>query len=160
MFGSRFHFKVFGKHKSMSCFGGLMTLITLVILAIFFYLFGQDFFYKKNPQVIQSGYLPQNYSTINLTEEKIIIPWRIEDVSSIPVDPTGILYPRIYYYTSERDPKTMEFVSYNVEYLDFFKCNATDIMVNNGELQLGSYYCINLTNKPIGGYWDGFCLLS
>ena len=155
MYGSKFHFRVFKDNKSISQLGGFMTILTMLILGVFLYLFGQDFFYKKNPQVTKSGILPAHYSKVDLNKEKIIVPWRIEDISSLPVDPTGILYPRIYYYTAEKNPETAELENIRTEYLDYYQCNITDLNTNQTGLKIDNYYCFDLTNKPIGGYWDG-----
>ena len=155
MYGSKFHFKTFGDNKTTSSFGGIMTIATILILFLFTYLFGQDFFYRRNPKVTESGSLPGSYSRVQLSNENIVIPWRIEDASAMPVDPSGVLYPIVYYYSSERNPETSEFETYNYEYLNYYPCNSSDITLKDGDLPVGSYYCIDLRDLPIGGYWDG-----
>jgi hypothetical protein len=45
------------------------------------------------------NYYNSHYEKINLNDNNIILPFRIEDYSGSEINFTGILYPKIYYYS-------------------------------------------------------------
>jgi hypothetical protein len=74
-----------------------------------------------------SNYYNTNYEKINLNDNNIIIPFRIEDNSGSEVNFTGILYPKIYYYSElKSNSSSDEYIYKKTKILPFHECTEND----------------------------------
>ena len=156
-FGQRFHLYIGYKPKYYTYFGGLITLITFASYILIFIFLGYDDLRRKNPISNTSTSPPSGYRNIKFGEEKIYLPWRIIDYDENPINITGKIYPRIFYFTVHPDNVTGELVTeYNL--VDYKLCNETS-MKNLGkeyiiDIPLETLYCIDMENLKVGGSWN------
>ena len=156
-FGQRFHLYIGYKPKYYTYFGGLITLIAFVSYILIFIFLGYDDLRRKNPISNTSTSPPSGYRNIKFGEEKIYLPWRIIDYDENPINITGKIYPRIFYFTVHPDNVTGELVTeYNL--VDYKLCNETS-MKNLGkeyiiDIPLETLYCIDMENLKVGGSWN------
>ena len=101
-FGTRYNFFTDGKPKLYTTFGGIMTIISILLSLIVFISFSSDDFRRKTPTTLFSSVLPEEHRKIKFKDEKIWIPWRIVDYNNDYVNHTGLIYPIIYYFDGQR----------------------------------------------------------
>ena len=156
-FGQRFHLYIGYKPKYYTYFGGLITLIAFASYILIFIFLGYDDLRRKNPISNTSTSPPSGYRNIKFGEEKIYLPWRIIDYDENPINITGKIYPRIFYFTVHPDNVTGELITkYNL--IDYKLCNETS-MKNLGkeyiiDIPLETLYCIDMENLNVGGSWN------
>lgn len=150
IYGTAFEFSVFNESKFKTFLGGFLSLATLVLVVIFAFLFGTDFFFRKNPQTLTSKQNPIEFPYFNLSQEDFLVPFRINYNNGSVADINGIIYPLAVYQKYEKDPETQEYLfsSFNLE------INQCHDDPNFPSFSLETYYCINFTDIIIGGDWD------
>ena len=104
VYGTKFHFFTFNKLKFQTCIGGLLTIIIYFLALLLIYIFGKNFFYRKNPSYTSSS-ISENYEKISLTKEKVTIAFRLEDNNGFTLNMSNYFYPVITYYVFEPDEK-------------------------------------------------------
>ena len=156
-FGQRFHLYIGYKPKFYTYFGGIISLISFIAYIFIFIFLGYDDLKRKIPNSNISTSPPLGYRNIKFGEEKIYLPWRIIDYDENPINLTGKIYPRIFYFTVHPDNETGELITkYNL--IDYKLCNETS-MKNLGEeyiidIPLDTLYCIDMENLNVGGSWN------
>ena len=151
-FGTHFHFYLNASKKFKTIYGGLLTILTIFIIIACIIFFGSNLFLKTNPTINQEN-VNEGYSIIDLKKEKVILAFRMENLDGEFVDFTNKIYPIIYYYSRNensstyRSSKTEEFLSYHI-------CNESDYTDINLTQYYGKLFCIDMSNKNFGGYWD------
>ena len=154
IYGRKFHFLTNKKLKFKTWIGGLITLFLLLIGIIFIFIFGNDFFFRKNPSFTQSS-ISERYKKINLSNAQIIIAFRTEDVYGNYLNTSKYIFPKIYYYSAIPNIYGEFRSDYKEEYIPFRLCNKNDFEGNENYLELyGNMYCIEWKNKTFGGFWD------
>ena len=99
IYGTKFHFYFHGYIKFNTWIGGIITILISTLLLSFFYIFGEDFFFRKNPSFTYST-VGEDYKKIDLSSKKIVIAFRIEDDFGFALDSKNLIYPMIYYYSA------------------------------------------------------------
>ena len=156
-FGQNFNLYIGYKPKFYTHFGGALSLIAFITYILIFIFLGYDDFTRKSPISNTSTVPPSGYKSIKFGEEKIYLPWRIIDYDENPINITGIIYPRIFYFTVHPDNVTGELITkYNL--VDYKLCNETS-MKNLGkefiiDIPLDTLYCIDMENLKVGGSWN------
>ena len=157
IFGIDFHFYTKNKRRFHSYEGGILSIIFFFCcLIIFTIISGKDFLHK-NPISNSSSIPSVGYKKIKYGEkEKLWIPWRIIDYNEKFINFTGTLYPIIYYYYGEKDPKTGNF-PLNFKYLNYKLCNETDFVNRSNsyfiDVPLDQLYCSEINDIFLGGGW-------
>src|SRR5690349_4593742 len=85
LYGSPFMFTTFGTYKFKTTFGGILSLITLGLIILFSFLFGEDFYFRTNPKVIQQIVSPPNYEQIKVNNNNFTLMWRVDNSEFLPV---------------------------------------------------------------------------
>ena len=156
-FGQNFNLYIGYRPKFYTYFGGALSLIAFITYILIFIFLGYDDFTRKSPISNTSTVPPSGYKSIKFGEEKIYLPWRIIDYDENPINITGIIYPRIFYFTVHPDNVTGELITkYNL--VDYKLCNETS-MKNLGkefiiDIPLDTLYCIDMENLKVGGSWN------
>ena len=156
LFGAYHHWYVNHKKKVYTSFGGILTLISLIIFTIVSSFYFKHFINRENPQITENDKPNYQYKKIKFGEEKIYIPWTIADYTIKKVNFTGYLYPIIYYFYGERNKETGT-MPYNYKILNYKYCNETNLKTVNyfqdSYVDFDTLYCIDMEDLIMGGDW-------
>ena len=152
--GIKFHFYSGKTLKKSTVFGGILTILLGILSMILFSIFGNNLFSRKNPSVTMSIENNLNYEYFDLSQEKILFAFRIEDYDAHFIDVSNILYFKIYYYTTEQATNGEYHSIIKDEFLPYHICNDSDFPDVNLTKTYGKLYCPELGGKKFGGYWD------
>ena len=154
-FGSKFHFYSEKSPTKETVPGGLLSIFIFFIFFLLMWIFGDDFFSRKNPSVTTSIQKNTDYEQFDLKDEKMLFAFRVEDYNGTFVNVSNLLYFRIYYYTTEQGENGEFRKKIHDEYLNYHICNDSDyIGQRNLTENFGILYCPELGGKKFGGYWD------
>ena len=78
IYGTKFHLLTNQKLKFKTWIGGIITLILSLIVLVLIYIFGKDFFFRKNTSFTEPT-IGEGYKIIDLSKEKILIAFQIEN---------------------------------------------------------------------------------
>jgi hypothetical protein len=158
LFGVAFEFTTLKDTKYSSSLGGLITICCGLTILVFGFFFGQDFFYKKNPKIIQQTVYPEDYlAPIKLRPDNIIFPWRLVDAFKNPINFEGKVFPFLDYYQYTQNSTGSNLINFSRLY--FKKCTKEIANVPEfyNNFNLDNYYCVdwNQGNFTFGGFADG-----
>ena len=155
-FGTKYNFFTDGKPKLYTILGGILSIISIIICLIVFFIITFDDICRKNPTVTTSSIPSEGYHKIKFGKEKIWLPWRIVDYDNKYINHTGLIYPIIYYYYGQRKNVTD---SFNLQHkiLGYKLCNETS-MAEKPEfykmsVPLNQLYCVDMDDLEMGGSW-------
>ena len=156
-YGSNFHWYIGFKPKYYTYIGGILSIFSLISVLMIFIFFGYDDFKRKNPNSNTSTVPPSGYKNIQFGKEKLYLPWRIIDYDENFINITGIIYPKIFYFTVQPDNVTGELIS-KFNLVNYKLCNETG-MQNLGEeyiidIPIDTLYCIDMEDLKVGGSWN------
>ena len=152
--GLKFHLYSGKKIKRRTPFGGILTILIILLSILFFLIFGNNFIYKKNPSVTMSIENNLQYEYINFKKEKLLFAFRIEDYDAHFIDVTNILYFKIYYYITEQGENGEYHSKIKDNFLPYHICNDTDFPDINLTKTYGKLFCPEFKDNKFGGYWD------
>ena len=158
IFGEKCSFYVERTPKLYSVTGGILSIFSVTISVLTFILTSLDDFQRTSPSVSISSTLPDQFHKIKFGQEKIWIPWRIQDYSNNYVNHSNLLYPLIYnYYNISKSIGTG--FEFEVKQLNYSLCNETSF-INKSEIyfidsSLDELYCIEMDDIDVGGDWTG-----
>ena len=155
-FGTNFNFYTEKNRKFYTTFGGILTILSIIVSLLVFIFINLDDFLHNIP-ISTTSITGENYRNIKFLEEKIWIPWRIRDYNGKTVDFKDLLYPIAFYYKGIYNNKTNS-LDLSHEIINSKLCNETS-MANNSDsyiidIDLGQLYCIDMDELDMGGSWD------
>jgi len=155
IFGTTFTFYIEKHRKFYTNFGGVLSLLSIIIGLSVFIFINIDEFLHKNP-ISTTSTSEEKHKNIKFGKEKIWIPWRIRDFGGKTINHIDLLFPIIYYYQGLRNETNYMEVKYR--YIDYKLCNET-LMKNNSErfiidINLDQLFCIDMDDLDVGGSWD------
>ncbi len=153
-FGTSFNFYIEKNRKLYTPFGGILTILSLIVSTILFIHIYLDDFLHNHPSSTTFTE-KNNHRKIKPKEEKIWIPWRIRDSGGKTIDHIDLLFPIIYYYKGVRNNE-LKSMDTSYELINYKLCNETS-MINNTDLidiELDQLYCIDMEDLIMGGSWD------
>ena len=154
IYGTKFHLFMNHRLKFKTWIGGIITFFLSLIGLIFIFIFGNDFFFRKNPSYTHSS-IGEGYKKINLSKEKVIIAFRFEDDYGFIPETSKYIFPKIYYYSAIPGEDGEYRSDYKEEYISYRKCVDNDFDNDENLISLyGDLYCIEWENKTFGGFWD------
>ena len=145
MYGVSFNINTFGKQKFKTSFGGGLTLLTAAIVACFIYIFGTDFFHKKNPNVVENDLVHMTSKRIELRNDKYAFMFRLQDgflqphnLEKIPYKLKGLYF---HFMINEAGKDVQVCNTFGNDIIT--KCSNTDATKNLdlGEIDLNSWMC-------------------
>ena len=157
MFGVIPQFSVNSEETFKSYIGGIFTINCGIFLVIFIVFFGDDFYNKKNPKVIESKIFYEISYNRNLTTNQGIIAWRIDDHYAKVPNFTGILYPKVIYssFVLNQTTNNLDLVSEKV--LPNKNCSEVKDLDNlfKTTYDPSSWFCLDFSgiDFELGGYW-------
>ena len=157
LYGTRFHWYIGYKPKNYTYYGGIFSILSLIISVVLLVILGFDDFKRSHPIISESTIPPSGYKKIKFGEKKLYLPWRIVDYEEKPLNHEGILYPKIYYFKNIYNESTGKMDS-NYSLINYTLCNETS-MKNLGkefllDIQLDKLYCIDMENIDMGGSFN------
>ena len=156
-YGQNFHWYISFKPKYYTYFGGIFSILSFLSFIFIFIFLGYNDFKRKYPISNTSTIPPSGYRNIQFGKEKLYLPWRIIDYDENSINISGIIYPRIYYFTVQPDNITGQLITkYNL--INYKLCNETS-MKNLGkkyiiDIPIESLYCIDMEDLNVGGSWN------
>ena len=157
LFGTTCKFYINQKPKYWTLYGGVLSIISILLfILLFFYLNFDDFKYQ-NPQTTTSSIPLSDYRKIKFGEEKIWIPWRLTDYNHRFLKHKDLLYPIIKHRLSIKNKN--ETISSSIKIISYRLCNETSMANLNKNkfifnFPLDKLYCIDMDDLEIGGNWE------
>ena len=156
-YGTQFHWYFERRQKYYSFHGGIFSLISFFSYIAFIIIFGFKDFKRTQSISTISNIPPSGDKTIKFGKQKLYLPWRIMDYGDTFINHTGILYPRIYYFTNRYNNQT-QLMETNFKLLNYSLCNETS-MKNLGKdyilnSNLDKLFCIDMEDLEMGGSWN------
>ena len=154
-FDVRFHFYTNSEPSNRSNFGGVMSIIFVIVSIIVFIFLEYDELRRINPLTSKSEIPEIGDRTIQLDKEHIWIPWRIVTYEKKFINHSGLLFPIITLVQGKKNNNnemilTKKNLKYNL-------CSKTSMVNNNGNFKLNTnlneLYCIDEKEIPFGGSW-------
>ena len=166
IYGASYSINSLGNETYKTYFGLICTILTGVLIVLAFLLFGRDFMYKKNPNVIQSEFLPDESDPVYVNSANFTVAWRVEDENeNIISEDQRFVWPKIAYSLLEKNEDKEFDLKHDIK-LSSKKCSET-AAVNNKDFtsqNLETLQCIDFeelrqlmgssTDVPLWGDWD------
>ena len=156
-YGTQFHWYFDHRQKYYTFHGGIFSLISFFSYIALIIIFGYKDFQRTQSISTISNIPPSGDKTIKFGKQKLYLPWRIMDYGDTFINHTGILYPRIYYFTNKYNNQT-ELMETSFKLLNYSLCNETsmknlgkDFILNSN---LDKLYCIDMEDLEMGGSWN------
>ena len=157
LYGEKFHWYIWYKPKFYTYYGGIFSIFSFLAFIFIFFIFGYDDFKRNHPVSNISTVPPLGYRNIKFGHEKLYLPWRIIDYDENPINITGKIYPKIFYFSVQPDNITGQLqTKYNL--VNYRLCNETS-MKNLGDeyiidIPIETLYCIDMEDLNMGGSWN------
>jgi len=153
-YGEHFHWYIGFKPKYYTYIGGIFSILSFLSFIIIFVVLGYHDFKKKYP-ISSTSTIPQTGNrNLKFGEEKLYLPWRIIDYDQNSINITGIIYPRIYYFTVQQDNITGKLITKS-SLINYKLCNETSMKYLGKEyiidIPIEALYCIDMEDLKIGG---------
>ena len=127
MFGLQFNFRTFGSSHFKTTLGGFLTLFLYIMAVYFTYFFGQDLFYKKNPNVTVNDLVHLETKKVEISNDKFSMMFRLDNLVGQPYDLNGFPFQFLVTYYHYKYDKNRNLNRYcNPGGYDFAsKCSTT-----------------------------------
>ena len=156
LFGTKCTFYSEKMPKLYTVTGGLFSILSILMCFFIFTIFSLDDLKRKYPITTVSSIPSEGYKKVKFDKEKIWIPWSLVDYNNKLLNHTGILFPKIYYYTGIKNQNINDF-NITKKTLNYTLCSETSMAYDNSTYQitvpLNKIYCINMDDLEMGGSW-------
>jgi hypothetical protein len=157
LFEIKFNFYIHNQPNYQNFFGGIMSIVFYCVCFLGFIIFTIDDLKQLNPISSKSEIPDAGLRTVNVSKEKIWIPFRMVTYEEQFVDHRGILFPLLYFVEGKWDDKTGMDLKYTL--LNYKLCNETS-MANKPDnfkinVPLNELFCIDNDDLTFGGSWNG-----
>ena len=153
LYGTYFHWYISYKPKLYTLYGGIFTILSILLWILIIIFFGFNNFKRTHPIITTSTVVPKARN-IKFGKEKIYLPWRIIDYNNKNINYKGVIYPKIYYYNRKINNTTGE-IDTNYTLINYILCNETSMRYLGKEyllnINLDNLYCIDMEDLFIGG---------
>ena len=144
IYGEKFTFLLCQQYKFHSLLSSILSIIVLIVSIFYSYYFCSDFVKRENPKTLVSTITRESAYTFNLTYDKYVAAWRIEDGLGKELHGEKYVYPVLFYYNSN---------SGEYEVVESKSCLEVNLSSNVPE-DFRDYYCFHWNNRLFGGNWD------
>ena len=156
-FGIKFHFYTNNQPNHQNIFGGIMTILYIIICIVIFIGFSYEDIFRLNPISSKSEITDIEPKKINIRKENIWIPFRLVNDENQFVDHRDLLY--VYPYLVEGNYNDKMGMKLNYHLLNYKLCNKTTMghKPDNYKIDvpLNELFCIEQDDIPFGGNWNG-----
>ena len=151
IFGSKAHFTINGRKTYQTVFGALMTIISYIIIFIFFLIFSKEIIYHRKPNIITSGLIDTSPIHFMFSNESIwTFSLQFSNFSSFIDETVYNVDAYIAISNVFEDGRVIE----NRKYLNLIKCSNysfSSIPDYFNGLNINNLYCANLTGVTLRG---------
>ena len=160
LFGTTCKFYINQKPKYWTLYGGILSMISILLCIILFLYLNFDDFKRQNPQTTTSSIPLSDYRKIKFGKEKIWIPWRVTDYNHNFLKHTDLIFPNINYHSTTKNKNKNENIPLSKQKISYRLCNETsmknlDRNIFYFNFPLDQLYCIDMDDLEIGGSWGG-----
>ena len=155
-YGNTSHFNTFGKSKHKTHFGGLLSILTILAMINASVYFGNNFFYRLNPNYIFERINQANPIMYEMNNSNLFLAFRIEDDDTAEFFNFSQYFKlNVTYEISNRNQISDPF-NLTIYPLEIVDCSSIfDDKVQYSSPNYIKHSCIKLSNIKLGGYWDG-----
>lgn len=157
--GTRIGFYLNGSDNVQTNFGGFLSILIALCLALMVAAFGQDFFNRTNPSFITKMVNPADYPMFTLTNKNFSFAYYIEDLDGIPFYDSTQFYHEFLYLGYKKNAEQIWETTYN-EPMKVSRCTKDHFSDQEKfeKKKLAAWFCPELDNVKVGGYWDSDAL--
>lgn len=135
-------------------FGGFISAVTIIFLGLLIAGFGQDFFKRTNPILVQSTLSNKQYPEYIINNKNFSFAFRLEDDDGVAINRPELFYTKVSYINTEKDDKGT-YVTLNRIVLETHKCTEEMFYEGSGFVsENNNVLCPQFKNISVGGYWD------
>ena len=150
-FGTKCCFYSDQRLKLYTPLGGIISIISICTGISIFILVSLSSFKREHPNLIISSIINENQK-IKFNEEKIYIPWKIQN-NKTNFNHSDILFPIIKYYTKDNSNDIIK-----AKNLSYKLCNETSMFNDVDKIKidesLDQLYCLDMDDIWMGGSWS------
>lgn len=159
-FGEKVQLNINDKTSGQTYLGGVLFLLTVILVALSAWLIGKDLYFKKNPINNEQTIISGNYPKVNLNSSSFPIAVSLVDNNGYFMDDPRFLQIKFEYY----EYKTLEdgtFTLANLSNIEIAQCKHGDFASVDKTFfetaKLDKFLC---PQKPIDlqGYWSEYSL--
>ena len=147
-FGTKCCFYSDQRLKLYTPLGGIISLISVCAMILIFVFISLSSFKREHPNIITSSIIEEEQK-IKFNEEKIYIPWKIQNNKN-NFNYSNILFPTIKYYSKDNKNDLLQ-----TKILSYKFCNQTSMATIADEILIDSpldqLYCIDMDDLLMGG---------
>jgi hypothetical protein len=150
------NFFVFGKESYSTAWGGVISLLNMIILGLVLASFGRDFFLRKNPQLYQKTVYPTPSNNYTIGKRNFTFVIRLEDsVGKQILNMDHLIYFKTEYYKKEIVNGSWAFTE--IRTLNVSTCERDNFIDKEAfdDLNLGNALCPDLDGLELGGESSG-----
>lgn len=144
IYGEKFTFLLCQHYKFHSILSSVLSMTVFFVSIFYSYYFCSDFFKRENPKTLISTITRESAYTFNLTYDKFIAAWRIEDGLGNELHGEKYVYPVLFYFNSS---------SGEYEVVESKRCLEINLSSNVPD-DFRDYYCFYWNDRLFGGNWD------
>lgn len=138
-------------------FGAFLSFLTMILLGLAIFAFGQSFFKRTNPISSISTVSAVDYPIYNITNKNFSLGFRFEDFDTNQYIEDDVLYFEVIHSRDERNQKG-EWIVLSREKLPISVCTKEKFLgdpafANTADLQ--NIFCADFNGKDFSGNWDG-----
>jgi hypothetical protein len=161
IFGRKINFLFKTQNSFKTCLGGIFTICSLLLIILFSFIIGGDFYYGTNPNINYETVVPRNYSLpLSLNTNNFLLAWRIEYYRKnfLDLNKNKILWPITRHFSYKRNSSD-NLVLIKHEEIPTRKCNTQNAKIKDftENYDIEEWYCLDWTtgNYTLGGFFDG-----
>lgn len=146
-YSSSFNFTAKGKNKFQTYLGGVLSLLTILLIYLFSFNYGYEYIFKNKPIVFLENEIVENLTTISLNEKNSIFPWRIEDGNNKVFNFSNLIFPDIHLKFYAKNKLTKE-IELKQTLIDFTNCDNSYKTINDlSNFHINEYFCFKFSNQ-------------
>lgn len=151
--GGSYNLKYQGYTRYRTYFGGFLTLFSIIIFLIFFFLIGIDFYLRINPHVTMSKTLENEYFNYTLNPSNFLFAFRIEARGKILLRPDLFFIEPHYIVFNQTETGMKKIVD---EIVPYHRCEFNDANYNKvyNTSVMSQFLCLDKP-KDSEGYIGG-----
>jgi hypothetical protein len=158
LYGEKVKFYIKNEETINTVHGGLLTIITIAVIAYATWLIGNDIFYKRTPTAYTESFIQKNFPLVNVNRTNFPFALQVYDIDNNVVEDDRIFKMTMFYMENFIDPDNPTVGTGSQIELELEPCqyyhfpNVTkDDFIGAG---LPSFKCAKNDSIPVFGYFS------